>query len=103
MHSAGAAAASVAPSTSAEHAHHAAAVEREADQGDAESTTSNCCNCLGQCATMSPAIVPSDAPTISVAATVTSEPATCLPDVHIPQRVALRLPFAIGPPHSTLL
>ena len=102
----------VAPATDAPHQHHAATVAEPsaptvdgvapaapaAEPTDPEHSGHPCCTCLGQCSTMTAAVVPQADITIAEHLSRQASVAASVVLSHIPLRPAHALPFANGPP-----
>ena len=85
--------------------HHA----EDADQSASDATSPvserkdhSCCTCLGQCCTMAPAMLRAEPFTLSVRIARQTAARGHALTARVPLPVAHRLPFANGPPHTTL-
>jgi hypothetical protein len=90
-----------------EHAAHAASTEQSvsapaAQTADPEHERHACCTCLGQCSTMTAAVVPHVDITIAEHLSRQTSAAAAVVLSRIPLRPAHALPFANGPPARVL-
>jgi hypothetical protein len=90
-----------------EHAAHAASTEQSASApaaqtADPEQDGHACCTCLGQCCTMTAAVVPQVDITIAEHLSRQTSAAAAVVLSRIPLRPAHALPFANGPPARVL-
>ena len=86
-----------------EHAAHTASTEPSASApgaqtADPEHDGHSCCTCLGQCSTMTAAVLRQADVTIAVYLSRQASAAAAVTLSHIPLRPAHALPFANGPP-----
>ena len=92
------------PTDAAHHAHAAPAASTEpsaaatAETADPEHDGHACCTCLGQCSTMTAAVVPHVDVTITEHLSRQASVAAAVVLSRIPLRPAHALPFANGPP-----
>ena len=75
---------------------------RDATSKAPERSDHSCCTCLGQCCTMAPAMLPDDSFTLQLRAERQGDGSGHAQTARLPQRVDHRLPFANGPPYTTL-
>ena len=87
----------------AEHHQHDARVVPAGHQQHSDAPAHSCCTCLGECCTMAPADLPRAA--IAIPALTEHHPAAAAfaYTARLPQRADHALPFANGPPLTTLL